>query len=552
MNILYHHIRKSMSFLVLAVVAGVVSGASTTALIATIHMALSTEGPAKNRYFAAFAALCVLVPVTRFVSGTVLVRLGQRIMFNLRMQLCRQILNAPLRQLEEIGPARLLSSFSGDIISITNIIVNFPILCMSVAVVVGSLGYVGWLSPTVLVTLLAFVTLGIFCQQFLIRRAQGAVRQSREAQDAVFREFRTLTDGNKELKLHHRRGEAFINDAVRTAAADYRRHTIASMDIYNGASSWSQMLFFVLIGLLVFGVPYLRDVGNQVLTGCILAFLYMVGSLEQIMGMLPGVGMAKAAMRKMEMLGLSLDASSEGEAAGDLTPDPNWKSLELSNVVHSYRTDTQEHPFVLGPLSMALRPGELLFLVGGNGSGKTTLAKLLTGLYAPESGEIRIDGRPVNDENRRLYRQHFSVVFYDFYLFEKFLGLDAPDFDKRASRYLSTLLLDNKVVIRDGALSTTDLSQGQRKRLALLTAYLEDRPIYLFDEWAADQDPMFKEFFYRELLPELKARGKTIIVISHDDRYYDVADRIVKLDSGQLVSDTRGRVEPWLASAVEV
>ncbi|MCB1035646.1 MAG: cyclic peptide export ABC transporter, partial [Acidobacteria bacterium] len=79
----------------------------------------------------------------------------------------------------------------------------------------------------------------------------------------------------------------------------------------------------------------------------------------------------------------------------------------------------------------------------------------------------------------------------------------------------------------------------QRKRLALVTALLEDRPVYLFDEWAADQDPEFKEVFYHQLLPELKARGKTAIVISHDDRYYDVADRVVKLDTGRVVSDHR-------------
>jgi putative ATP-binding cassette transporter len=93
--------------------------------------------------------------------------------------------------------------------------------------------------------------------------------------------------------------------------------------------------------------------------------------------------------------------------------------------------------------------------------------------------------------------------------------------------------------VREGAFSTLALSQGQRKRLALLTAYLEDRPIYLFDEWAADQDPQFKEIFYHHLLPELRARNKTVLVITHDDRYYDVADRLIKLDYGKLVYDGR-------------
>jgi putative ATP-binding cassette transporter len=173
-------------------------------------------------------------------------------------------------------------------------------------------------------------------------------------------------------------------------------------------------------------------------------------------------------------------------------------------------------------------------VTGGNGSGKTTLAKVLTGLYIPESGQINVDGKPISDENRERYRQLFSVVFSEIFLFESLLGLDSPEIDSRASQYLLKLELDQKVQVKDGALSTVDLSQGQRKRLSLLTAYLEDRPIYIFDEWAADQDPVFKDVFYYQILLELKSRGKTVIVISHDDRYYSIADRIVKLDYGKI------------------
>jgi putative ATP-binding cassette transporter len=177
--------------------------------------------------------------------------------------------------------------------------------------------------------------------------------------------------------------------------------------------------------------------------------------------------------------------------------------------------------------------------VGGNGSGKTTLAKLLIGLYSPEEGEIRFGGKSITDENRDEYRQSFSVVFTDFFLFDSLLGLDNINIDGDARYYLEKLQLDQTVRVSDGVLSTINVSQGQRKRLALLTAYLEDRAIYLFDEWAADQDPVFKEIFYLQLLPELKARGKTVIVISHDDRYYHVADRIIKLDYGRIEYDKK-------------
>jgi putative ATP-binding cassette transporter len=203
-------------------------------------------------------------------------------------------------------------------------------------------------------------------------------------------------------------------------------------------------------------------------------------------------------------------------------------------VTHTYHREGEPGGFILGPIDLTLEPGELLFITGGNGSGKTTLAKLLLSLYIPKEGEIYLDGKVLTDETREQYRQLFSVVFSDFYLFESLFGLDSIYLDANARKYLAQLQLDHKVKVEDGVLSTIDLSQGQRKRLALLTAYLEDRPIYLFDEWAADQDPLFKEIFYYQLLPELKARGKALIVISHDDRYYQVADRVIKLESGKL------------------
>ena len=211
-----------------------------------------------------------------------------------------------------------------------------------------------------------------------------------------------------------------------------------------------------------------------------------------------------------------------------------WQRLDLIRVTHSYHREKEGSNFVLGPLDLTFHRGELVFLGGGNGSGKSTLAKIITGLYPPETGEIRLDGKPITDQNRDDYRQIYSVVFSDYYLFDSLIGLSHPRLDAQALDYLVQLHLDHKVKIKNGALSTTALSQGQRKRLALLTAYLEDRSFYLFDEWASDQDPLFKEIFYTQLLPELKARGKTVLVITHDDKYFYLADRFIKLDYGKI------------------
>jgi putative ATP-binding cassette transporter len=250
------------------------------------------------------------------------------------------------------------------------------------------------------------------------------------------------------------------------------------------------------------------------------------------MAWVPFMAYASVSVEHLNRLGLQLQTMEREPLA--LTPIDGWEQIELAGVTHEYRREGQTRGFVLGPIDLVLRPGEIVFIVGGNGSGKTTLAKLLTGLYVPQDGEIRLDGRPVTAENREGYRQLFSAVFDNALVFESLWGLEAADLDERAGRYLRQLGLDHLVNVNGGTFSTTALSRGQRKRLALLTAYLEDRPIYVFDEWAADQDPAFRKVFYLELLPELKRRGKTVVAITHDDRYFECADSLVRLEVGKL------------------
>lgn len=194
--------------------------------------------------------------------------------------------------------------------------------------------------------------------------------------------------------------------------------------------------------------------------------------------------------------------------------------------------ESEDAGFRLGPIDLVFEPGQITFIVGGNGSGKSTLAKLITGLYVPRSGSLSLNGERIDHDNIEWYRQNSSAVFTDFHLFEDYLGFDRPGIDAEVQRYLDELQIAHKVRVQDGRLSTVDLSQGQRKRLALLTALLEDRQIYVFDEWAADQEPRFRDVFYHEILTDLKRRGKTVIVITHDDRYFDCADQLVKLDFG--------------------
>lgn len=537
MELLKFLLNISRRTVIVAVLLGVVSGASSTMLLALLNSKLS-GGSATTGLHWWFIGFCVLVPVARFSSEIILHRLGMGALYKLRVRLCRQILAVPMRQLEKIGAPRLLAALTEDIPTLTNALMFVPICCIHSTVIVAALIYLGWLSPYALLGVLGFMVVGITSYYLPYTHGARLLGVSREKADELYSHFQALMYGAKELKLNGKRRSAFLDKVLDPTADSVRKYYFRGLFFYTAASSWGQILFFVVIGSVVFGLPRVANISNEVLTGSALVLLYLMIPLEIILNTMPGLSRANIAMRNVEKLGLSLKQHAESSHNAHEPAAPHrWQKLKLSGVTHVYHREQENSNFVLGPVDLSLYPGEVVFLTGGNGSGKTTLMKLIIGLYEPEEGEIFFDGRRVTAENREAYRQNFSVVFSDFFLFETLLGEDAHGLDERAFKYLSQLQLNHKVQVKDGTLSTTDLSQGQRKRLALLAAYLEDRPIYVFDEWAADQDPHFKEIFYTQLLPELKARGKALLVISHDDRYYHLADRLIKIDYGQIVQN---------------
>lgn len=533
MNLIYLLLRSNKSILAIAVFAGLVSGASSTQLIALINSAISSNTTNSDILAWSFAGFALMMVLGRLVSGLLIVRLSQKVIFDTRLFLSRQILSAPLRYLEELGPPRLLANLTDDVQSIANAVSFIPSFCVAIATAVGCLIYLAWLSWVTFLGFIALLVLAVFSYQLITIKSDKFLKLAREEQDKLFTHFRAIIEGIKELKLHKKRREVFFAEDLQSTATYSQQYNLAGLSLFMVALSWSQLLIFVFIGLVIFGMPKIITLNQAVLSGYALTSIFIVTPLEVITNILPHLSKASIALKKIEFLRLALASRSEQ----NLTMEPvefSWKQLELRGVSHAYWGERKESSFTLGPINMTFRRQELVFLVGGNGSGKSTLAKLIAGLYIPEAGEICVDGEPINDQNREWYRQQFSAVFSDFYLFDRLLGLGNSNLDTQTQHYLIKLQLDHKVEVEDGVLSTTTLSQGQRKRLALLTTYLEDRPFYLFDEWASDQDPVFKDIFYTQLLPELKSRGKTVLVISHDDRYFHMADRILKLDYGKL------------------
>jgi putative ATP-binding cassette transporter len=515
--------------------AGVAGGFASTVLIALTATILNRTGSPPPLYAGAFLGLCVLLPVSRFLSHLLLLNLSQRALLSLRVRLSQRVLAAPLSQLESLGAPRLLATLTNDIGLIIDSIGLLPGLFMNLAVLLSCLAYLGWLSPAVLGEVLVFIVLGIVAYQLPLVRALRHFQLSRLRLDEVTAQVRAITEGAKELKMHRARRDGFL-EAVRTTTDRFQSENRKGSVLLAAGTSLGQVLFFLVLGFLVLLLPQIQHVDHKILLGYTIVLFQILVTLEVVLTSLPFFSRASIAAKTVEDLGFSLHSESvaQPEAA-----DPAWQQIELAGVRHSYFRENEAESFQLGPIDVVFERGQTIFLVGGNGSGKTTLAKLLIGLYPPESGEIRLGDRPLRIEDLDPYRELWSVVFSDFFLFEQLFGLAASggELDQQALGYLQRLRLDRKVQIKNGTLSTLDLSQGQRKRLALLTAYLEDRPIYLFDEWAADQDPVFKAIFYLEILAELKQRGKTVFVITHDDHYFHVADRIIKLDYGRIDAD---------------
>jgi putative ATP-binding cassette transporter len=533
-------LKQSRVLLVFAMLAGIAAGTTSSLVMALVNESLDKLGHTPPSLPWTFVGLALLSTSAKLGARLALMRLSTRTVKDLRLALCSQLLAAPLREVERNGRPALMATLTEDVARVAEALIAMPEQCANAAVAVACFSYLFWLSWPLALAYVGIFAAGIGTYRRVARRARPAMDRARASWDVLVEHYNGLIDGNKELKLHRARRDAFEREGMRPAAEAMMDHSWRWNWILAIANSQTQLIFFALVGTALFVAPHFEVFPPGVLSGFVLMSLFMGGPISSIVGSLPTFQQADVALKKIDSLGLSLAGAEHrdivpGNAVG--APARTFSRLEVSGLEYTYTVPDEEKPFVLGPIDLRIRAGETIFVVGGNGSGKSSFARILTGLYTQGAGQLLLDGTPVDDANRDDYRQHFSVVFSDYHLFRHLFGLGSEAFEGQAGEYLRQLELARKVAVVDGRLSTIDLSAGQRKRLALLTAYLEDRSIYLFDEWAADQDPAFKRVFYHRIVPELKARGKTVIVISHDNQYFDTADRVVRFADGRVVED---------------
>ena len=549
MSVLGTILRPARTLVVLSTLGGIISGVAGVALIALVQAALGGEAPLSDptRLAATFAGLCFLAAATRLLAQGATIRLAHGASRDLAIRVCRKVLHLPLARFEGIDHARLLAVLTEDIGVVANTLAGFPLATLNGAILVICLGYVGWLAPLVLAWGGLFALIAGATHHFTTKHGVGQLRAARGRQDLLVAHYRTLIGGFRELKQHQPRRDAFLADALVVEADAVRAGMVGGLTSFAVAAAWGQLAFFGFIGFVVFGLPLLIAIEPPALAGAVLVLLYLLVPLDVLLVWGASLARARASLARIDALMPALEVGELDQTRPGIEPLAFTDSLRLAHIGYAYGGGPDRDGFALGPVDLTIHAGEVVFIAGGNGSGKTTLMKLLAGLYEADSGRILLDNRVVGANDLEAYRQLFSVVFADGHLFQEVRGVDATDLLDRSNDLLARLELDGVVEFDGAAFSTVDLSQGQRRRLALLAACLEARPICLFDEWAANQDPTFKRIFYHEILPDLRASGKTLVVISHDDEYLDVADRVVRLRDGQITQNTPATPAPALA-----
>ncbi|WP_353201449.1 cyclic peptide export ABC transporter [Polynucleobacter sp.] len=461
----------------------------------------------------------------------------QSLMHTFKIRIMSQVLKADLKTIDDIGRPWILQILVRDTQTVSQSILSIVQIAQSASTLIFLLIYIGFVSvPAFLIVLVASFII-FFLVSNRISKTTKAFSEAWHYEGESLKVLSDFMDGFKEIKMNSKRAAELSSEIV-FGSRKSKSMKIEAMFALVNATIAPQLFFYILVGIAVFVLPVLfKDYSNSV-QSITTSIMFLVGALGGIVGNIPPLAQASASAEELLLLEEKLNKieASEDNSKGDENFSA-MKSLELKNLVYQYDENKSDKSFSIGPVSYIFEPGKIYFVRGNNGSGKSTLIRLLIGLYKPTSGGIYFNGDLVSQPASPAYRNLFSVVFSDFHLFKRLYGIYTAD-DKVISAAIDLLGMSEKTKISDNSFSDINLSTGQRKRIALITAILEDRPIIVLDEWASDQDPEFRKYFYEFILPELKNQGKTIIAITHDDQYYSKSDHLIKIQNGMLAQST--------------
>lgn len=549
--------KKAPGIVFLSIVLGALAGASYALLIPILLNSVAHEAAgfqnvesaaevylgievSEARFALIYLAICALILVAQTFSQAMLSRVSLDVTMDLRVKLYERVSRAPIAALEKIGPSRIIATLTADVQRIVSGGRVLPDILVNAVTLFAMLFSLFLLNAQVFWFVLKGIGFGVITYQIPMYFGNKYFIQSRQKLDGLHESIRGLIYGAKELKLNKQRRESFFAELLLANERDVIKYDKRGFTIVTVAQNYGNLLSFLIIGAVAYIFVNYHSVTRQELTGVIMTMLYVIGPVAILLNFIPQLVLARVSINRVRALFDEMPEESATDAVTDVAP---WQVMQFVGVEFRYKARDGSDAFQLGPIDLSINKGEVTFIVGGNGSGKSTLSKLITLHYSPSAGTLRFDDVAVDGSNLSSYRQSISAIYSDYYLFDRLLGLDGKADIAAAQAYLKALDLDKKVSISDGKFSTLSLSDGQKRRLALLVAFLEDKDLYLFDEWAADQDPTFKNIFYRTILPDLKRRGKAVVVISHDDRYFDAADLIVVMEEGRVARVERNTID---------
>lgn len=518
-----------------------ISGLANALVLGIINAASEL---ARNENASSQLLLMFIIALTLFiVSEYYILKFGSEIMEEIidkiRVRLTNKVRNADLLSLEKIGTTEIYNRLTHETSTISQSAGLIVATMQSIVMLTFVVLYIAYLSVTAFFLIVILLVSGIGIYLVNEKKQKALLLETNKKEMEFFDTLTSTLNGIKEIKFNKRRNiDLFAR--VRQLSTQLRDRKVKFFVKYAENYIFSQSFFFVCIAVMVFILPRLNSSYSDVISQTTAAVLFMIGPVSNIAAVIPVLNMVGMAINNIYKLEAELDKMQDvpvKESNDGFNRYFNFNEIEINQVYFEYKNNDSGNKFSVGPLNLKINKGETIFLVGGNGSGKTTLLKTLTMLYYPDSGGITIDNHVINKEDTPYYRELFASVFAEYYLFDRLYGLSEtlPEKIKELIRYLR---LEDKTDFVDGRFTNLSLSTGQRKRLALIVALLEDKPIYIFDEWAADQDPEFRKFFYEEILTELKNRGKTVLAVSHDDRYFKYADRVLRMEYGQVTENS--------------
>lgn len=534
MNLLKGHLGKYVLFVVL----GVLAAAGNTSIIFIINQIISKSiqgvSTANREYAYLFAGSLLLFFVSRWVVSQNMISFMLKVLRQVRMEVVEMVLTSSYHPLIK-NKERIYTALTRDTNNVVNASVNVIDLLTNFIIILLCCGYMAFLSWKLLACTCVLMGFTVLIYTLSEKKAMAFFDKAMSIEDGFVRHLNEILVGFKEIKLARNKGIDIVNrhmyPAVETASAYNKKALVYHLN----NRVIGQISFYLFIGSLLLFLGDWLAISSAVIINFIFVLMYIWGPIESVVLMVPGLAQAHVSLNRLSSLKESLrekDVADVPTAA--LT---HFDSLELYDISYQYATEEDTH-FSVGPNSFSLHKGEVAFIYGGNGSGKTTFINVLVGLFVREEGQVYLNGEPMEEGSFAAYRSLFAPVFSDFHLFEEFYGIEHID-ETKALEYLQVFELDKKVEIKNNKLTTVNLSTGQKKRLALVCAMLERKPILILDEFAADQDPYFRRKFYTEILDYLKEEGFSVVAITHDDNYYQCADKLYKMNYGKLESVTK-------------